>query len=263
MQHGNHTSKGIVSWPEDERPRERLLSRGAQALTDAELVAILIRVGFKGTSAVELGRQLLQQFGSLRVMVEAPVIALLDVKGLKGAKAAQLLAAMEIARRVAIPTKRSQLVIKSTVAAAEYLRDRMRGISEEHFRVLYLNRRNALLDDALIAQGSVDAVRPPLRTIVARALQVNASALIAAHNHPSGAANASESDRLLTQDLIAACRPIGLKLLDHVVVGEEATFSFADSGLLDELELLCMAPATSTRQQRIATLPELMPERPL
>lgn len=245
------TSKGIVSWPEDERPRERLLSRGTQALTDAELVAILIRVGFKGTNAVELARQLLQRFGSLRAMVEAPVIALLDVKGLKGAKAAQLLAAMEIARRVAVPTKRSQLVIMSTVAAAEYLCDRMRGLSEEHFRVLYLNRRNALLDDVLIAQGSVDAVRPPLRTIVARALQVNASALIAAHNHPSGSADASEFDRLLTQDMIAACRPLGIKFLDHVIVGEETTFSFADSGLLDELELLCLALSTTTRQQRI------------
>src|SRR5437762_12167655 len=95
-------SRGIVSWPEEERLRERLLSRGPQALTDAELVAILIRVGFKGTSAVELGRQLLKQFGSLRGMVEAPVIALLNVKGLKGAKAAQLLSAIEIARRVVV-----------------------------------------------------------------------------------------------------------------------------------------------------------------
>src|SRR5215471_20547297 len=117
-------SKGIVSWPQEERPRERLLSRGAQALTDAELVAMLVRVGFKGTSAVELGRQLLQRFGSLRAMAEAPVTALLDVKGLKGAKAAQLLAAMEIARRVAVPVQRSELVIKSTTGATEYLRER-------------------------------------------------------------------------------------------------------------------------------------------
>lgn len=129
------------------------MSRGAQALTDAELVAILIRIGFKGTSAVELARQLLRQFGSLRAMVEAPVIALMDVKGLKGAKAAQLLAAMEIARRVSVPTKRTDLVIKRTAVAAGYLCDRMRGLSEEQFRVLYLNRRNALLDDVLIAQG--------------------------------------------------------------------------------------------------------------
>lgn len=150
------------------------MSKGAQALTDAELVAILIRVGFKGTNAVEMARQLLKRFGSLRAMVEAPVIALLEVKGLKGAKAAQLIAAMEIARRVSVSAKRGQLVMKSTAAAAEYLRERLCGLAEEQFRVLYLNRRNALLEDALIAQGSVDAVRPPLRNIVARALQVKA-----------------------------------------------------------------------------------------
>src|SRR5207249_2523273 len=117
--------------------------------------------------AVEMARQLLKQFGSLRAMVEAPVIALLGVKGLKGAKAAQLIAAMEIARRVSVPAERGQLVMKSTAVAAQYLRDRMRGLAEEQFRVLYLNRRNALLEDALIAQGSVDTVRPLLRNIAA------------------------------------------------------------------------------------------------
>jgi DNA repair protein RadC len=191
---------GIASWPQDERPRERLLSKGAQALTDAELVAILIRVGFKGTNAVEMARQLLKHFGSLRAMVEAPVIALLEVKGLKGAKAAQLIAAMEMARRVSVPAERGQLIIKSTAAAAEYLRERLRGLPEEQFRVLYLNRRNALLEDTLIAQGSVHSVRSSLRNIVARALQVSASALIAAHNHPSGAAEPSESDRRMSRN---------------------------------------------------------------
>jgi len=111
---------GISSWPQDERPRERLLSKGAQAMTDAELVAILIRVGFKGTNAVEMARQMLKQFGSLRAMVEAPVIALLEIKGLKGAKAAQLIAAMEIARRISVPVERGQLVMNSTAAAGGY-----------------------------------------------------------------------------------------------------------------------------------------------
>ena len=242
-----NASKGIVSWPQEERPRERLLSKGAQALTDAELVAILIRVGMKGTNAVEMGRQLLNQFGSLRAMVEAPVPALLEVKGLKSAKAAQLVAAMEIARRVSVPLERGQLLMKSTAAVATYLAVRLRGLAEEHFHILFLNRRNALLEDTLIAHGSVNSVHPSLRNIIARALQVNASALIAAHNHPSGAADPSESDRMLTQDLIAVSRPLGLKVLDHVIVGETATFSFADSGLLDELELLCFAPGQATR----------------
>lgn len=250
MSRMKHKSKGIASWPQEERPRERLLSQGTQALTDAELVAILIRIGYKGTSAVELARELLKQFGSLRAMVKAPVIALLQVKGLKGAKAAQLMAAMEIARRVSVPAKRGEMIIKSTTAAADFLCKRMRGLAEEQFHVLYFNRRMALLEDALIAQGAVDSVRPALRTIVARALQVNASALIAAHNHPSGEAEPSESDRLLTHDLIAASRPLRLKVLDHVIVGESAAFSFADSGLLDELELQCLAPGSTVRQSR-------------
>lgn len=245
-------SKGIISWPQDERPRERLLSKGADALTDSELVAILIRVGFKGTNAVEMARQLLRQFGSLRGMVEAPAIALLGVKGLKGAKAAQLMAAMEITRRISMPVERGKLVMKSTTTAAEYLRGRLRGLSEEQFRVLYLNRRNALLEDALIAQGSVDTVRPSLRHIVARALQVNASALIAAHNHPTGVAEPSESDQMLTQDLMSTSRPLGLKVLDHIIVGEEAIFSFADSGLLDEFEMLCLAPGVSGRHLKLS-----------
>ncbi len=242
-------SKGIVSWPEDERPRERLLSRGPQALTDAELIAILVRVGFQGTNAVELGRQLLKQFGTLRAMAEAPLSALLDVKGLKGAKVAQLAAAMEIARRVSLPDRRARIQIKGTTQATDYLRERLRGLADEHFRVLYLNRQNRLLDDALLAQGAADSVRPHIRNIVQRALQVNASCLIAAHNHPSGFAEPSESDRLLTQDLIAATRPLGLKVMDHVIVSDEVTFSFADSGLLDELELECLAPVPP-RQKR-------------
>ncbi len=118
-------SRGISSWPEEERPRERLLSRGPQAMTDAELLAILIRVGFQGTNAVELGRQLLQRFGSPRGMAETPTTALFDVKGLKKAKAAQLMAAMEIARRVALPDRREVVQIKGTVQAAAYLRERL------------------------------------------------------------------------------------------------------------------------------------------
>jgi len=236
-QERKRVSKGIISWPEEERPRERLLNRGPQALTDAELIAILIRVGLKGTSAVEMGRQLLKRFGTLRAMVEAPVSALLEVKGLKGAKAAQLAAAMEVARRVSLPDARKRITLKSTREAADYLRSRLQGLSEEHFRVLYLNRRGGLLEDALLAIGSVDQARPPIRLIVARALQANASVVIVAHNHPSGAAEPSESDRLFTEDLFAALKPIGVKLLDHCIIGGDAVYSFADHGLMDEIAI--------------------------
>jgi len=231
-------SKGIVSWPEGERPRERLLRLGAQSLTDAELVAILLRVGVQGTSAVELARQILKKFGSLRALAEASLFAILQVKGLKGAKAAQLAATMEVARRVSLPDARRRITLKSTRAAADYFRSRLKGLSEEHFRALFLNRQGALLEDALLAAGSVDQVKPSIRSIVTKALQANASAIIVAHNHPSGAAEASESDKLFTEDLFATLKPIGVKLLDHVVIGGDVVYSFANHGLMDEIALM-------------------------
>ena len=230
-------SKGIVAWPEGERPRERLLRLGAQSLTDAELVAILLRVGVQGKSAVELARHILKKFGSLRSLSEAPLAALLEIKGLKGAKTAQLAATMEVARRISLPDVRNRITIKSTREAADYFQSRLQGLSEEHFRALFMNRRGALLEDALIAVGSVDQARPPIRLIVARVLQSNASSVIVAHNHPSGEAKPSESDRIFTEDLFAALKPIGVKLLDHVVIGSDSAFSFADSGMMDEIAL--------------------------
>lgn len=230
-------SKGILTWPESERPRERLLRTGAQSLTDAELVAILLRVGVEGKSAVELARQILKTFGSLRAVAEAPVSALLQIRGLKGAKAAQLSAAMEVSRRVALPDARDRINLKSTRETSDYLRSRLRALSEEHFRALFLNRRGALLEDALLAVGSVNNARPPIRLVVARALQANASAVVVAHNHPSGVAVASESDRLFTEELFSALRPIGVKLLDHFIFAGEAVYSFADNGMMDEIAL--------------------------
>lgn len=238
---------GIASWPENERPRERLLSRGAHALTDAELLAILLRVGVQGKSAVELGRELLERFGSVQGLMTAPLSAWDGIKGLGNAKLAQLLAALELGRRSALPSIKEETVIKRTQQAAEYFTARLRGLASEHFRVAYLNRQGRLLDDALITEGTVDIVRPPIRTIVARALQTNASALIAAHNHPSGAAQPSETDEFLTRDLIAACHPLGVKVLDHVIVTDNGCYSFADSGLLDKIGLETLAPLPAKR----------------
>jgi DNA repair protein RadC len=233
---------GISKWPEDERPRERLLSRGPHALTDSELLAILLRVGVQGKSAVELGRVLIKRFGSVQGMMAAPLEAWRGIKGLGTAKIAQLQAALELGRRAALPSIREKTFIKTTQQAADYFMNRLRGLAEEHFRVAYLNRQGRLLDDALLAEGTVDTVRPHVRTIVARALQSNASALIAAHNHPSGIPEPSESDKILTRDLIAACNPIAINVLDHVIVSDSGHYSFADNGLLDELGLETLVP---------------------
>ena len=247
---------GISAWPEEERPRERLLRRGPQALTDAELVAILLRTGVRGASALDLARQVLVRFGSLRGMAEAPILALLAVNGLKEAKAAQLAAALEISRRVFAGPGSPKPRILSTEQAGNYVMRRLGSLPDEHFRVLYLNRRNTLLRDALIARGDPDAVHASLRRIVVQALECSATALIAAHNHPSGNPDPSESDRLLTKDLIAATRPIGVRVLDHVVVAGDSHYSFAESGALDELELECLAPGTADSSSRLRRRPQ-------
>jgi DNA repair protein RadC len=230
-------AKGISSWPEEERPRERLLNRGPEAVSDAELVAILLRTGVKGTSAVELARRVLDRFGSLADLLRAPVYALLEEKGLKGAKAAQLIAAIELARRASIPPEKNKLRLNSTQAVIEYLQSRMINLPDEQFRVLYLNRVHGLLADVVIAQGDVGSVRPSIRTIMGRALQANASGMILCHNHPSGVPEPSESDRLLTRDVLTGARPLQIRVLDHVILGERGAFSFADSGLLEELAI--------------------------
>jgi len=235
-------SKGIVSWPADERPRERLIARGPHALTDAELIAILLRIGIHGKSAIELARELLNRFGSVKGIMNAPLDVWQDIKGLGKAKVAQLHAALELGRRAALPDAREKRVIKSTRQAEDYFNIRLRGLAEEHFRVAYLNRQGRLLEDMLLADGTVDSVRPHVRAIISRALQANASALIAAHNHPSGAAEPSESDKILTRDLIAACHPIGIKVLDHLIITDDMCFSFADSGLLNELSFETLSP---------------------
>lgn len=234
-------SKGIVSWPEGDRPRERLLRQGPHSLTDAELIAILLRVGIKGVNAVELARQILKKFGSVQSLLDVPLSALLEIKGLKGAKAAQLVAAMELARRTSLPDSRQRIIFKKTKEAAEYLRSRLRGLPEEHFRALLLNRRGVLLEDTLLTVGSVSKAGPSIRLLVSRALSANASAVIAGHNHPSGASEPSESDKFFTEELFKVLTPIGVRLLDHIIIGDGSVFSFADSGLMDEISLSSQA----------------------
>ena len=161
-------SKGIVSWPKSDRPRERLLRHGPQVLTEAELVAILIRVGCQGTNAVELGRQIINRFGSLQAMMQAPLSAMQDIKGLGGAKAAQLTAALEIGRRATLPDTREKITLRKPADVVDYLTIRLKGLSEEHFRGLYLNRQSVLLEDALLATGTVDQARPTIRISLPR-----------------------------------------------------------------------------------------------
>jgi DNA repair protein RadC len=170
-------------------------------------------------------------------MMEAPLFALQEIKGLGGAKAAQLAAALEISRRIALPDCREKIALQKSGEVADYLKVRLRSLSEEHFRGLYLNRRGVLIEDVLLATGTVDQARPTIRDIVAKAIQANASAVILGHNHPSGVAEASESDRMFTADVLAVLRPIAVSLIDHIIVAGDNVFSFAEAGIMDELNL--------------------------
>ena len=237
---------GISAWPEDERPRERLLSRGADALTDAELVAVVLRTGVAGKTAIDMARDLLSRFGSLREMTEAPISRLMEVKGLKKAKAAQLAAAMEISRRAGEGRRGERTRFTSTEAARRYCHQTMQGLQEEHFYVLFLNRQNVLLERFLVAKGDTAEVPVSLRKIVARALTVKASGVIASHNHPSGVTTPSNADRRLTHDLVEATRLLGIRVLDHIIVGDD-TYSFADNGEMDALE----SSLEKTRNKRL------------
>ena len=225
-------STGIVSWPESERPRERLLAVGEHALTDAELLAILLRVGVKGASAVELGHRILKHFGSLAAVARADVSEWRGIRGLGTAKIAQVKAALELGRRSTLARLVPQHRIATSEDAKQYFLARMRDLSREHFRVVLLNRRQRIIEDYLADVGTVHGAVPSVREILARALQSGASALIAAHNHPSGSIEPSTEDESWTRQLLAGAAPLEIRVLDHLIVTRDHVTSMAELGLL-------------------------------
>lgn len=228
-------TSGITSWPESERPRERLLAAGEHALTDAELLAILLRVGVKGQSAVELARNIVARFGSLAAMARADVVQWQEIHGLGTAKIAQIKAALELGRRCAMSELTEQRRIGNLEDAKAYASARMRDLATEHLRVLMLDRRHHLLEDYLAAQGSVHDALVSVREIMTRALRVGASAIILAHNHPAGSQDPSEDDLALTVQILMSTRPLEIEFVDHLIVTRNAVTSLAERGCLDEL----------------------------
>jgi DNA repair protein RadC len=229
------TSAGIVSWPETERPRERLLAVGEHALTDAELLAILLRVGVKGASAVELGHRILLHFGSLAAMARADESEWRGIHGLGTAKIAQIKAALELGRRSTVSKLAPQRHIANSDDARAYFLARMRDLPREHFRVLLLNRRHRIIEDFLADEGTVHGAVPSVREILARAIQGGASALIAAHNHPAGSPDPSAEDIAWTRQLVAAAEPLEICVVDHLIVTHDQVTSMAEIGLLKKL----------------------------
>lgn len=229
--------RAIRNWPEDDRPREKLLKFGEHTLSNAELLAILIRTGISGKSAVDLGRELLHKFKTLRAMSGIDISEIKQISGLKGAKISQIKAAIELGRRMMSEEKALIGTVKSSSDVADYLMPLMRDLKKELFKVILLDKRNYITDIVDIEIGTVDRVNPSIRDILLTALKYQAPAIIVIHNHPSGDIEPSEADKSLTQNLIMIATAMELRIFDHIIVGENRYFSFADEGLVEEYEM--------------------------
>jgi len=227
----------IRNWPEDDRPREKLLKQGEQVLSNAELLAIVIRTGTTGKSAIDLGRELLNKFKTLRSMSGVDISEFKEISGLKDAKIAQLKAAIELGRRMMSEEKAFHGVVKSSADVVDFLMPLMRDLKKELFKILLLDKGNHVSEVIDIDVGTVDRVNPSVRDILLNALKYQSPSMILAHNHPSGNIKPSDADKILTKDLVKAARAMELRIFDHVIIGENSYFSFADKGLIEEYEI--------------------------
>ncbi|MCK9387525.1 MAG: DNA repair protein RadC [Sulfuritalea sp.] len=224
----------IRDWPAAERPRERLAQQGAAALSDAELLAIFLRVGIRGKSAVDLARELLTNFaGNLASLAAASTKELARVPGIGPAKAAQLAAALELARRALAGPLKLKDALASPQAVRDWLRLALGNLEHEVFVALWLDAQNRLIASEELFRGTLTQTSVYPREVVKRALAHNAGAVVLAHNHPSGLAEPSRADEVLTSSLKQALALIDVKLLDHfIVTGGAEPLSFAERGLI-------------------------------
>lgn len=225
----------IKDQPASERPRERLAAKGPGALTDAELIAILLRTGLRGANAVEIGAQLLRKFGSLQALARASVDDLRKVKGIGRDKAVTLLAAFTLARKMAEELQRESPVLDNPEAVVALLKGQNLIKDVETLQVLLLNTRRRLIRVEEIADGTVDTLLVHAREVFKAAISANASAIVLAHNHPSGDPTPSEADIKVTRDLIRAGQLLKIDVLDHVILGRAAEGRAKDYSSLREL----------------------------
>jgi len=218
--------------PPDARPREKLLARGPASLADAELIALLLRTGLKGTSVLQLAQQLLTEFGGLTGLLQAEPDDLKRIKGLGPAKRAEMSAVLELARRSLAQELMQRPVFDSPTRVKEYLRLQIGSRPYEVFVVLFLDAQNRLIRVEEMFRGTLTQTSVYPREVLKRALELSAAAVLLAHNHPSGAAEPSRADEFLTQTLNKALAMIDVRVLDHLVVGQAEVVSFAERGLL-------------------------------
>jgi len=222
----------ITDWPEQERPREKLISKGASALSDAELLAIFLRTGTKGVTAVDLSRLLLNQFGSLNTLMHATQAEFCQGLGLGQAKYVQLQAVLEMSRRYLQETVGKQCSLNNPEDTKQYLQSKLAHQEREVFACLYLNNKHHVIAFEELFFGTIDGASVHPREVVKNTLKHNAAAVIFAHNHPSGNPEPSQSDINSTQQLTKALRVIEVRVLDHLIVGKGSVASLAELGHL-------------------------------
>ncbi len=221
----------ISDWPASERPREKLIEKGAEALSDAELLAIFLRTGVQGCSAVELARNLLDEYGGLKPLLNAGQQDFCRSRGLGQAKYAQLQAVLEMARRHLYESLQHGDAMCNPQQTRQYLKAQLQGYPHEVFAVLFLDNRHRVIRFEKLFHGTIDGASVYPREVVRRAIEANAAAVIFAHNHPSGVAEPSQADQQITNRLQQALALIDVRVLDHMVIGDEVV-SFAERGLL-------------------------------
>ncbi len=230
----NKTQKlPIKEWPQAERPREKLINNGPDSLADAELLAIFIRTGLPGKTALDLARDALLEAGGLRAVLNLSVHDLCKLKGIGTAKYVQFQAGLELGRRYLMEQMQKGDAISSPQVSRDYLTLQLRDKQYESFFAMFLDSKHRVIHHQELFRGTIDSASVPVREVVKEALKHNAAAMIVAHNHPSGVAEPSAADKSLTQALYLALQMVGVKLLDHFVVGDSEVVSFAEIGGLD------------------------------
>jgi len=225
--------KAIKNWPTDDRPREKLLKKGANTLSDSELLAILFRTGTRGVSAVDLARKVIKKFKTFQEMSHIDARDWKEFKGLGNAKVAHIQAALEIGKRFREDkVKKGKQKIKSAKDIFDILMPQLRDLKTEVFKVVHLNSNNRIIDIEDAAIGTVNHAIPIVREIIHSALQKFAASIICAHNHPSGSITPSSQDKNFTKELHDAGKLMNVQLIDHIIVGNDTYFSFADQGIL-------------------------------
>lgn len=224
--------KSIKDWPAGERPREKLLQKGPEALSDAELLAILFGHGTRGQDVVSFSRGLLLQFGGLRGLLNQNRTALNGIRGLGQARIAMLLSLKEIGLRHLREKMMEQNVIRSPQAVTDYLLVALRDQKREIFKVLFLDKGLRIIAEKDLFYGTIDEAAVHPREIVKAALEFHASNLVLVHNHPSGKIEPSREDYEITQKIKAACQTVSIRILDHIIVGENQYFSFSERNSL-------------------------------